>query len=158
MDASIPYQLLRSGILAGLFKLEQFVPMMPELIKFDGFTITTPAIHYCACGLKIDENSVNCQPTPGLYVEDEAARGVHLACMVYGREAGLRWLNFLGDVWVVLYGRVLDDFLFQHTGGKLAILTFAGKDADFDRIHRWIESSSKTFFSFCEWRSLHRRH
>ena len=57
MDASFPYQLLRSGILAGLFKQKQFVPMTSEIIKFDGFAIITPAIHCCACGLKIDENS-----------------------------------------------------------------------------------------------------
>ena len=43
------------------------------------------------------------------------------------------------DVWVVLHGRVLNvsDFLSQHPGGELAILTFAGKDAtaEFDMIH-----------------------
>merc|ERR1712050_801348 len=44
-----------------------------------------------------------------------------------------------GDCWVVLHGRVLDvsNFLSQHPGGELAILTFAGKDAtaEFDMIH-----------------------
>merc|ERR1719511_658329 len=44
-----------------------------------------------------------------------------------------------GDVWVVLHGRVLNvsNFLSQHPGGELAILTFAGKDAtaEFDMIH-----------------------
>ena len=43
------------------------------------------------------------------------------------------------DVWVVLYERVLNvpNFLSQHPGGELAILTFAGKDAaaEFDMIH-----------------------
>merc|ERR1719284_1906775 len=43
------------------------------------------------------------------------------------------------DVWVVLHGRVLNvsNFLSQHPGGELAILTFAGKDAsaEFDMIH-----------------------
>merc|ERR1719330_724109 len=44
-----------------------------------------------------------------------------------------------GDCWVVLNGRVLDvtNFLPNHPGGELAILTFAGKDAtaEFDMIH-----------------------
>merc|ERR1712012_1388222 len=44
-----------------------------------------------------------------------------------------------GEVWVVLHGRVLNvsNFLSQHPGGELAILTFAGKDAtaEFDMIH-----------------------
>merc|ERR1711868_47810 len=48
-------------------------------------------------------------------------------------------LNKKGDVWVVLHGRVLNvsNFLSQHPGGELAILTFAGKDAsaEFDMIH-----------------------
>merc|ERR1712187_1108711 len=43
------------------------------------------------------------------------------------------------DCWVVLRGEVLNvtNFLSQHTGGELAILTFAGKDAsaEFDMIH-----------------------
>ena len=43
------------------------------------------------------------------------------------------------DVWVVLHGRVLNvsNFLSQHPGGELAILTFAGKDAtaEFGMIH-----------------------
>jgi cytochrome b involved in lipid metabolism len=43
------------------------------------------------------------------------------------------------DCWVVLHGRVLDvtNFLGDHPGGELAILTFAGKDAsaEFDMIH-----------------------
>eukprot|EP00450_Noctiluca_scintillans_P029453 CAMPEP_0194549464 /NCGR_PEP_ID=MMETSP0253-20130528/95220_1 /TAXON_ID=2966 /ORGANISM="Noctiluca scintillans" /LENGTH=399 /DNA_ID=CAMNT_0039396893 /DNA_START=22 /DNA_END=1219 /DNA_ORIENTATION=- len=47
--------------------------------------------------------------------------------------------NKKGDVWVVLNGRVLNvsNFLSQHPGGELAILTFAGKDAtaEFDMIH-----------------------
>merc|ERR1719428_290547 len=41
--------------------------------------------------------------------------------------------------WVILNDRVLDvtDFLKDHPGGELAILTFAGKDAteEFDMIH-----------------------
>merc|ERR1719389_1285211 len=41
--------------------------------------------------------------------------------------------------WVILHDRVLDvtDFLKDHPGGELAILTFAGKDAteEFDMIH-----------------------
>mmetsp|Transcript_80463 Transcript_80463/g.186835 ORF Transcript_80463/g.186835 Transcript_80463/m.186835 type:complete len:423 (+) Transcript_80463:92-1360(+) len=44
-----------------------------------------------------------------------------------------------GDCWVILHGRVLNvsNFLAQHPGGELAILTFAGKDAtsEFDMIH-----------------------
>merc|ERR1711985_46153 len=44
-----------------------------------------------------------------------------------------------GDCWVVLSGKVLNvtNFLSQHPGGELAILTFAGKDAtaEFDMIH-----------------------
>jgi len=44
-----------------------------------------------------------------------------------------------GDCWVVLHGRVLNvtDFLKDHPGGELAILTFGGKDAteEFDMIH-----------------------
>merc|ERR1719401_891106 len=44
-----------------------------------------------------------------------------------------------GDCWVVLHGEVLNvsNFLSQHPGGELAILTFAGKDAtaEFDMIH-----------------------
>merc|ERR1712012_791200 len=44
-----------------------------------------------------------------------------------------------GDVWVVLHGRVLNvsNFLSQHPGGEMGILTFAGKDAsaEFDMIH-----------------------
>jgi len=44
-----------------------------------------------------------------------------------------------GDCWVVLHNRVLNvsNFLSQHPGGELAILTFAGKDAsaEFDMIH-----------------------
>jgi len=44
-----------------------------------------------------------------------------------------------GDCWVVLHGRVLNvsNFLSEHPGGELAILTFAGKDAtaEFDMIH-----------------------
>merc|ERR1719240_2479016 len=47
--------------------------------------------------------------------------------------------NKKGDVWVVLNGRVLNvsNFLSQHPGGELAILTFAGKDAtaEFNMIH-----------------------
>jgi hypothetical protein len=43
------------------------------------------------------------------------------------------------DCWVVLHGRVLNvtDFLKDHPGGALAILTFGGKDAseEFDMIH-----------------------
>merc|ERR550532_3433941 len=43
------------------------------------------------------------------------------------------------DCWVVLAGQVLNvsNFLSQHPGGELAILTFAGKDAtaEFDMIH-----------------------
>merc|ERR1712012_922785 len=43
------------------------------------------------------------------------------------------------DCWVVLHERVLNvtNFLSQHPGGELAILTFAGKDAsaEFDMIH-----------------------
>merc|ERR1719316_2246875 len=43
------------------------------------------------------------------------------------------------DCWVVLHGRVLNvtNFLKEHPGGELAILTFAGKDAseEFDMIH-----------------------
>ena len=35
----------------------------------------------------------DCQPAPGLYVAGEAAGGVHLDCVVYGRQAGLDWLN-----------------------------------------------------------------
>ena len=39
--------------------------------------------------------------------------------------------NKKGDVWVVLNGRILNvsNFLSLHPGGKLAILTFGGKDA-----------------------------
>merc|ERR1719331_949451 len=41
--------------------------------------------------------------------------------------------------WVILHDQVLDvtDFLKDHPGGELAILTFAGKDAteEFDMIH-----------------------
>merc|ERR1719271_419310 len=47
--------------------------------------------------------------------------------------------NNKADCWVVLHGRVLDvtDFLKDHPGGELAIITFAGKDAaaEFDMIH-----------------------
>merc|ERR1712187_793660 len=43
------------------------------------------------------------------------------------------------DCWVVLHDKVLNvtNFLSQHPGGELAILTFAGKDAtaEFDMIH-----------------------
>merc|ERR1712151_1075193 len=43
------------------------------------------------------------------------------------------------DCWVVVAGQVLDvtNFLSQHPGGELAILTFAGKDAteEFNMIH-----------------------
>jgi cytochrome b involved in lipid metabolism len=43
------------------------------------------------------------------------------------------------DCWVVVHGKVLNvtSFLDDHPGGKLAILTFAGKDAtaEFDMIH-----------------------
>ncbi|KAF4659159.1 hypothetical protein FOL46_006701, partial [Perkinsus olseni] len=43
------------------------------------------------------------------------------------------------DCWVALNGQVLDvtDFLPEHPGGKLAIMTFAGKDAskEFNMIH-----------------------
>merc|ERR1719469_151782 len=43
------------------------------------------------------------------------------------------------DCWVILRGEVLNvtNFLSQHPGGELAILTFAGKDAtaEFDMIH-----------------------
>merc|ERR1711937_122467 len=43
------------------------------------------------------------------------------------------------DCWVVLHGRVLNvtNFLKEHPGGMLAIMTFAGKDAteEFDMIH-----------------------
>merc|ERR1719160_587406 len=44
-----------------------------------------------------------------------------------------------GDCWVALNGMVLDvtNFLKDHPGGELAILTFAGKDAseEFNMIH-----------------------
>merc|ERR1712003_512537 len=43
------------------------------------------------------------------------------------------------DCWVVVNGKVLNvsNFLSQHPGGELAILTFAGKDAteEFNMIH-----------------------
>merc|ERR550514_1737060 len=43
------------------------------------------------------------------------------------------------DCWVILHGRVLNvtNFLKEHPGGELAIMTFAGKDAteEFDMIH-----------------------
>merc|ERR1719230_2001842 len=43
------------------------------------------------------------------------------------------------DCWVILDGKVLNvtNFLSQHPGGELAILTFAGKDAteEFNMIH-----------------------
>merc|ERR1711920_682820 len=43
------------------------------------------------------------------------------------------------DCWVILNDKVLNvtNFLSQHPGGELAILTFAGKDAteEFDMIH-----------------------
>merc|ERR1719476_688559 len=44
-----------------------------------------------------------------------------------------------GDCWVVVNGEVLDvtNFLGEHPGGELAILTFAGRDAseEFNMIH-----------------------
>merc|ERR1712160_191369 len=44
-----------------------------------------------------------------------------------------------GDCWVVVDNQVLNvtNFLSQHPGGELAILTFAGKDAteEFNMIH-----------------------
>merc|ERR1719272_2797135 len=44
-----------------------------------------------------------------------------------------------GDAWVVVAGQVLNvtNFLSEHPGGELAILTFAGKDAteEFNMIH-----------------------
>merc|ERR1740127_255873 len=44
-----------------------------------------------------------------------------------------------GDCWVAVNGQVLNvtNFLSQHPGGELAILTFAGKDAseEFNMIH-----------------------
>jgi cytochrome b involved in lipid metabolism len=47
--------------------------------------------------------------------------------------------NSKSSCWVILNNRVLDvtDFLKDHPGGELAILTFAGKDAteEFDMIH-----------------------
>merc|ERR1719217_739358 len=47
--------------------------------------------------------------------------------------------NTKGDCWVALNGQVLDvtNFLKDHPGGELAILTFAGKDAseEFNMIH-----------------------
>merc|ERR1719281_2138055 len=47
--------------------------------------------------------------------------------------------NKKGDCWVVVAGEVLNvnNFLSQHPGGELAILTFAGKDAteEFNMIH-----------------------
>merc|ERR1719465_147987 len=47
--------------------------------------------------------------------------------------------NNKSSCWVILNGRALDvtDFLKDHPGGELAILTFAGKDAteEFDMIH-----------------------
>ena len=47
--------------------------------------------------------------------------------------------NKKGDVWVVLNGRILNvpNLLSLHPGGKLAILTFGGKDAaaEFDMVH-----------------------
>ena len=47
--------------------------------------------------------------------------------------------NKKGDLWVVLDGRILNvsNLLSLHPGGKLAILTFGGKDAaaEFDMIH-----------------------
>merc|ERR1711907_544762 len=47
--------------------------------------------------------------------------------------------NKKGDCWVVVAGDVLNvnNFLSQHPGGELAILTFAGKDAteEFNMIH-----------------------
>merc|ERR1711988_194674 len=47
--------------------------------------------------------------------------------------------NTKNDCWVILSGKVLNvtNFLSEHPGGELAILTFAGKDAteEFDMIH-----------------------
>merc|ERR1719455_1877 len=47
--------------------------------------------------------------------------------------------NNKSSCWVILHDRVLDvtDFLKDHPGGELAIITFAGKDAtaEFDMIH-----------------------
>merc|ERR1712205_175138 len=47
--------------------------------------------------------------------------------------------NSKSSCWVILHDRVLDvtDFLKDHPGGELAILTFAGKDAseEFNMVH-----------------------
>merc|ERR1712063_105936 len=47
--------------------------------------------------------------------------------------------NTKADCWVILNGKVLNvtNFLSEHPGGELAILTFAGKDAteEFNMIH-----------------------
>merc|ERR1719237_1152272 len=47
--------------------------------------------------------------------------------------------NKKGDCWVVVAGQVLNvtNFLSEHPGGELAILTFGGKDAteEFNMIH-----------------------
>merc|ERR1712232_1480672 len=47
--------------------------------------------------------------------------------------------NTAKDCWVILDGKVLDvtNFLKDHPGGELAIVTFAGKDAteEFNMIH-----------------------
>merc|ERR1719161_275609 len=47
--------------------------------------------------------------------------------------------NTKADCWVVVSGEVLNvtNFLSQHPGGELAIITFAGKDAteEFNMIH-----------------------
>merc|ERR1719390_276786 len=67
-----------------------------------------------------------------------AAAGGAPAASGYTKEEVAKHNN-KSSCWVILHDRVLDvtDFLKDHPGGELAILTFAGKDAteEFDMIH-----------------------
>merc|ERR1719271_840888 len=70
---------------------------------------------------------------------DAAAAGAPAAAAAQFSLDDVASHNNKADCWVVLHGRVLDvtDFLKDHPGGELAIITFAGKDAtaEFDMIH-----------------------
>merc|ERR1719163_2332700 len=68
----------------------------------------------------------------------KAAGGAAPAAAGYTKE-DVASHNSKESCWVILHDRVLDvtNFLKDHPGGELAILTFAGKDAteEFDMIH-----------------------
>ena len=118
------------------------------------FGTITSVIQYCTGGLGIEENravlGTDCtvRSTLSGNVEGYKLAGgsyedtMNASSRVPAKKEKKASCGFIMDevdVWVVLHGRAFNvpNFLSQHLGGELAILTTAGKDAtvEFDMIH-----------------------